>query len=479
MTMASLRARLLAWLLGGIAIVGLIGGTVVYRNTLRQADAFFDYHLEQTALILRDQPVEYLWSQSIPSRAAAYGFVVQVWTIDGQRIYLSPAHAVLPNFTTIGFSTVATSEGRWRAYAVESPTRVIQVAQLMSVRRQWAIQLAMRTLLPFALAVPVLGFMVWFAVGHALQPLQRLASSVKARRVGALEPLSSARLPEEVQPLVSALNDLLARLTVALDRERAFMADAAHELRTPLTALHLQLDALERSSTEGERTDAMGKLSEGVQRSIRLVEQMLSLARQEPRAEREHTRVALDELAREVVAELVPLADARGIDLGIAGALPAYVLGDREAIATLIRNLVDNAVRYTPSGGRVDVSVERTSSVPAEVRLVVLDNGPGVAPAERTRVFDRFYRRPGTVAPGSGLGLAIVKAIADAHGARIELGESRSDARPGRMRGPLRPAYAKTEMTLGDGALPPGTASGPGSPAGPGLSVSVTFAAAD
>ena len=200
------------------------------------------------------------------------------------------------------------------------------------------------------------------------------------------------------------------------------MADAAHELRTPLTALHLQLDALERSSTEGERTDAMGKLSEGVQRSIRLVEQMLSLARQEPRAEREHTRIALDELAREVVAELVPLADARGIDLGIAGALPAYVLGDREAVATLIRNLVDNAVRYTPPGGRVDVSVERISSIPAEVRLVVIDNGPGVAPEERTRVFDRFYRRPGTNAPGSGLGLAIVKAIADAHGARIELG---------------------------------------------------------
>ena len=423
MRVSSLRARLLAWLLGGVALVGLTGGLVVYHNALQQADAFFDYHLEQTALILRDQPVEYLWPLAIPSSDSTYDFVVQVWTIDGHRIYLSRPHAVLPNFTTIGFSTISTSEGRWRAYGVESPTRVIQVAQLMSERRQQAIQLALKTLLPFALAVPVLGLLVWFAVGHALQPLQRLASSVKARRVGALEPLSSERLPEEVQPLVSALNDLLARLTVALDRERAFMADAAHELRTPLTALHLQLDTLERSATEGERADAMGKLSEGVQRSIRLVEQMLALARQEPRAEPARSRIALDELAREVVAELVPLADARRIDLGISGAQPAFVHGDREAIATLIRNLVDNAVRYTPSGGRVDLSVERSTETPARVRVRVLDNGPGIAPEERGRVFDRFYRRPGTAAPGSGLGLAIVKAIADAHAARIELAE--------------------------------------------------------
>ena len=421
MTRNSLRARLLAWLLGGIAVVGLSGGLVVYHNTLRQADAFFDYHLEQMALLLRDQPVEYLWPLEIPSRAAAYGFVVQVWTIDGQRIW-APPHTVLPNFTTIGFSTVKTSEGRWRVYGVASPTRVIQVAQLMRARRQQAIQLAVKTLEPFALAVPILGILVWFAVGHALEPLQRLASSVKARRVTALEPLPSAQLPDEVQPLVAALNDLLGRLSGALERERAFMADAAHELRTPLTALHLQLGALARAGTDRERAEAMERLAAGVQRSIRLVEQLLSLARQEPRAEPAHGRIALDELARDVVAELVPLADARRIDLGVADAQSAIVLGEREALATLIRNLVDNAVRYTPAGGRVDVSVARAASDEGHVVLKVADNGPGIAAQERSRVFDRFYRQPGVQAPGSGLGLAIVKAIADAHGAGIELG---------------------------------------------------------
>ena len=423
MRVSSLRARLLAWLLGGVVLVGVFGGLVVYRNALAEASAFFDYHLKETALILRDQPVDYHWPPPIPPNNAAYDFVVQVWTLDGELIYMSRPHTVLPTFTTIGFSTVNTSSGQWRVYGTESLTKVVQIAQPMSVRRQQAAQLALRTLGPFALLVPVLGLIVWLAVGQALQPLQRLAKAVKARRLNALEPLSDARLPDEVRPLVSSLNDLLVRLAGALDRERAFMADAAHELRTPLTALHLQLGALTRAGTEAERAEAMGKLSEGVQRAIRLVEQMLALARQEPRAEPVPTGFALDELGREVVAELVPLADSRQIDLGMSEAQPVTVRGERDAVATLIRNLVDNAVRYTPDGGRVDVSVERSSGTPARGLVRVVDNGPGIPLEERARVFDRFYRKPGTPSPGSGLGLAIVKAIATAHGATVELGE--------------------------------------------------------
>ncbi len=423
MTVSSLRARLLAWLLGGVLLVGVAGGLVVYRNALAEADAFFDYHLKETALILRDQPVEYVWPPRIPSNSAAYDFVVQVWTLDGELIYMSRPHAALPTFTTIGFSSVNTKSGQWRVYGTESLTKVVQIAQPMSVRRQQAAQLAVRTLAPFALLVPVLGLIVWLAVGHALQPLQRLARAVKARRVNELEPLSDERLPDEVRPLVGSLNDLLVRLTAALERERAFMADAAHELRTPLTALHLQLGALARAATDAERSEAMGKLSEGVQRAIRLVEQMLALARQEPRAEPVRTRFALDELAREVVAELVPLADARRIDLGMSEAQTVFVRGERDAVATLTRNLVDNAVRYTPAGGRVDVSVERSPATPAQALIRVMDNGPGIAREERERVFDRFYRRPGTRSPGSGLGLAIVTAIAAAHGATVELGQ--------------------------------------------------------
>jgi two-component system, OmpR family, sensor kinase len=430
--LSSLRARLLAWLLGGVLLVGIAGGLVVYRNALTEADAFFDYHLRQTALLLRDEPVEYLGLPAIPSNNAAYDFVVQVWTLDGELVYESRPHAALPNFTTIGFSTVNTRSGRWRVYGTESLTKVVQIAQPMGVRRQQAAQLAIRTLAPFALQVPVLALIIWFAVGHALQPLKRVATAVKARRVEALAPLSDERLPDEVRPLVGSLNDLLGRLTAALERERAFMADAAHELRTPLTALHLQLGALARAASEPERAEAMGKLSAGVQRAIRLVEQLLALARQEPRVEPARTEFALDELAREVVAELVPLADARRIDLGISEAQTVLVRGDRDAVATLVRNLVDNAVRYTPEGGRVDVSVERTPETPARAAVRVIDNGPGIEPEERQRVFDRFYRRAGNREPGSGLGLAIVKAIARAHGATVELAQGEDNGAAGR-----------------------------------------------
>ena len=421
--MSSLRARLLVSLLGGVVLVGAVGGFIVYRNALAEADVFFDYHLRQTALILRDQPVQYMLAPQFPPADASYDFVVQVWSLDGVRVYLSRPHAVLPEITTLGFATVTTSEGRWRVFGVQAVTRVIQVAQPMKVREQRAVDLALDTLKPFALLLPVLALLIWFAVGHALKPLQRLTALVKARRVDALESLPESPLPEEVQPLVAALNDLLARLQAALGRERAFMADAAHELRTPLTALHLQMGMLARASGEGERAAAMATLSEGVQRAIRLVEQMLALARQEPRADLERVAVRLDDLAREIVAELVPLADAGRIDLGVAAAEPATVHGDPEALRTLLRNLVDNAVRYAPAGGRVDVSVAPGRGAEAGARLTVSDDGPGIPAAERTRVFDRFYRRAGSGAPGSGLGLAIVKAIADAHAARIELAD--------------------------------------------------------
>jgi two-component system, OmpR family, sensor kinase len=422
----SLRAGLLAWLLGGVVCVGAVGGWIVYRNALAQADAFFDYHLRQTALILRDQPVQYqLLLPQIPPADASYDFVVQVWSLDGVRVYLSRPHAVLPQITTLGFATVSTSEGRWRVYGVQALTSVIQVAQPMSVRQQRAVELALQTLKPFALLLPGLALVIWLAVGHALKPLQRVTTLVKGRGVNSLDPLSDERLPEEVQPLVGALNELLGRLNAALARERAFMADAAHELRTPLTALHLQLSTLARATGESERAAAMSQLSDGVARAIRLIEQMLAFARQEPRADAPRAPVALEGIAREVVAELVPLADAHHIDLGIAGAQPVSVLGDGEALRTLLRNLVDNAVRYTQAGGRVDVSVADAGTAGARRALLkVTDNGPGIPAAERERVLDRFYRRAGTSPPGSGLGLAIVKAIADTHGATLELADA-------------------------------------------------------
>jgi two-component system OmpR family sensor kinase len=420
---SSLRARLLLWLLAGVMLVGAVGGWFVYVNALSQADAFFDYELRQTALLLSDQPVEY--QLALPPNDAAYDFVVQVYTIDGVVAYQSQRHPLLPAITQLGFSNVTTSEGRWRVYGVQRPTKVVQVGQPMRVRQDQAAVLALRTLRPFALLLPVLAILIWIAVGHALEPLKGLTLLVKSRGVNELRPLPDQQLPEEVRPLVGALNDLLSRLGAALGRERAFLLDAAHELRTPLTALHLQMGALARAGTEPERLEATERLSAGVQRAIRLVEQLLSLSRQESRAEPVRVQVAMDQIAREVVAELVPVSDAKHIDLGISDSQPAAVVGDPDALRTLLRNLVDNAVRYTPPGGQVDVAVQQDA---ARVVLKVVDTGPGIPPEDRTRVFDRFYRRPATSPPGSGLGLAIVKSIAEAYAATVTLGSGPTGA---------------------------------------------------
>jgi len=205
-----------------------------------------------------------------------------------------------------------------------------------------------------------------------------------------------------------------------MQAQREFIADAAHELRTPLTALQLQAQLLERATDEAERQAAMADLKHGLERSIHVVRQLLTLARQEPGAsEPPVARVALADLVSQAVAASANTAAARNIDLGVAASDPAAcVTGNAEALRTLLDNLVGNAVRYTPAGGRIDVSCGSSAD---HAWLEVSDNGPGIPAAERERVFDRFYRRSGQEVAGSGLGLAIVRAIADKHRAGIEL----------------------------------------------------------
>lgn len=422
--MNSLRARLLAWLLGAVLLIGIAGGFVIYRNALAEANAFFDYHLRETALLLRDQAYGFADRQGLPQEVPQYDFVVQVWSLDGRRIYVSQPKIVLPVATTLGFATVdSPAAGRWRAFGVVANGHVIQVAQALKVREDRAARLALHTLAPFGVMMPALALLIWWIVGRSLQPLGSLAASVRTRSPEALEPLQTRGLPEEVQPLVNALNDLLGRLSATLQHERAFIADAAHELRSPLTALSLQLQALASADTDAGRGEAATQLQAGVARATRLVEQLLTLARHQQPAVAAPATVALDELARETVTALIPLADSRRIDLGITSAEAATVRGDADALAALLRNLVDNAIRYTPGGGRVDVAVRREPDGTASRTVVeVCDSGPGIPESERERVFDRFYRAPGTATSGSGIGLSIVKAIAERYGARVELG---------------------------------------------------------
>ena len=418
--MNSIRRNLLLALLGTLCFAMLLGGWATYKAARDEAGVLFDYHLEQIALSLRDQ--RFQGSAEALASDESLDYVIRVWDQNGLTVFFSRPHYILPELTRLGYSTTETDEGAWRLYAIQYHGQTIAVAQPMRVRDQLAARAAWRTLMPFFVLLPALGVLIWWMVGRGLRPLGRLAQSVQSRTADSLTPLPADEVPDEVRPLVDSLNDLLTRLKAALDAQRAFVADAAHELRTPLTALQLQAQLVERALSNDDRHAALGELKNGLQRATHTVQQMLTLARQEPGAtESNFAEVSLAGLVREGVTEHSRLADARGIDLGVVNVdESAVVSGDAGALKILLSNLIGNALRYTPQGGRVDVSC---SDENGQAILEIADTGPGIPAEERERVFDRFYRRGGEVSgeSGSGLGLSIVRTIARRHAASVEL----------------------------------------------------------
>ena len=416
--MKSIRRNLLLALLGTMCAAMLVAGWATYRAAHHEADTLFDYHLRQIALSVRDQT--FLGSPDFLANDENLDYVIRVWDLSGLTVYYSKPHESLPELTQLGYSIAETSEGEWRVFATQYHGLTIAVAQPMRVRNRLATDAAWNTLRPFFFLLPVVGMLVWVLVGLGLRPLARLAESVRKRTPDSLAPLPDEGLPEEIQPLAASLNDLLARLQAAFAAQRDFVADAAHELRTPLTALQLQTQLVERAAGETERGAALDELKRGLQRTGHTVQQLLTLARLEPGAvSMPSVRVELATLAREAVVEQARVAEARDIDLGLAEVdSRAVVMGDAEALRILLSNLLANALRYTPRGGRVDVSCRMRDGQPV---LEIADTGSGIPEAERERVFDRFYRRPGEQESGSGLGLAIVRAIADRHDAVVSL----------------------------------------------------------
>jgi two-component system OmpR family sensor kinase len=414
--MNSIRRHLLVALLGALCVAMLLGGWATYRVAWNEASVLFDYHLEQLALSLRDRRLQD--SAGALAGDGSLDYVIRVWDRNGLTVFYSRPHGVLPELTRLGYSTTRTEEGDWRLYAIQYRGQTIAVAQPMRVRDRHAAAAAWRALEPFFIMLPVFGSMIWWLVGWGLRPLDRLARSVRTRTPDRLDPLPVEKAPEEVRPLVDSLNGLLGRLKTALDAQRSFVADAAHELRTPLTALQLQAQLVERARSDEERRAALGDLKDGLRRATHGVRQLLTLARQEPgAAEAPFVPVRLAPLARESVAGHATLAAARRIDLGISHAEEEVaVAGDAGALKILLDNLIANALRHIPEGGRVDVACGVRNDAPY---LEVADDGPGIPPDERERVFDRFYRRGGD--SGAGLGLAIVRMIAQRHGATARL----------------------------------------------------------
>ncbi|WP_298835688.1 ATP-binding protein [uncultured Piscinibacter sp.] len=433
----SLRGRLFAFLLALAGITALAVGGATYVSVRAEADELFDYHLRQMALSLRDQGR--IGDDERDALAnPEFDYVVQVWSVQGVTLYTSRPRGLtqaLPPRAVLGYSQVRLAGEEWRLFAAATPLRVVQVAQPLAVRRRLATTAALRSVLPIAIAAPLVAMGLWWIIGLSLAPLQRVVQAARSRSADSLQALPEAGLPQELQPLVGAFNGLLARLAEAFETQRHFVADAAHELRTPLTALKLQVGLLQGTPAGASQDEAIAQLRAGVDRATHLVEQLLALARAEPGATAAPmSQVDLAEVARQAIADAEPLAARRGAAITLDATMPVRMRGDPQALRSAIRNLLDNAVKF--GGRRVALTVQATEGEGWLVR--VDDDGPGIPPGQRERLVDRFQRGETREVEGSGLGLAIVQAVARRHGATLTFGTAaQGGLRVDMRRGPI------------------------------------------
>ncbi|MFJ9451892.1 sensor histidine kinase [Herbaspirillum sp. NPDC101397] len=416
--MNSIRRQLLLWLALGLSAGILLAGIALYFQARGEANEIFDYQMRQIAASLPRQA----FAPIAPGQDAPGlddEIMMQIWDSTGTVIYHSHSRSVMPQQAELGFADVPGPGGMWRVYSAQIGNTVAQVSQPQSARKQVAAQAAVKTVMPLLLLFPFLGALIWIAVGHALAPVRRAAADVQSRDMHTLAPVADHGLPQEIRPLTHAFNDLLERLRQAMQTQRAFVADAAHELRTPLTALRLQAQLAERAGDDEERRAAFNDLRHGLERATHLVHQLLTLARQEPGVQ-EMAPLELAPLLRSVVQDYAPLAEHKGIDLGMTAQVAGAVNANTDALRILFGNLLSNALQYSPSDSAVDVAMRTDGD---GLVVTVEDRGPGIPEQDLERVFDRFHRAANVLPsqPGSGLGLAIVRQIADLHGALVRL----------------------------------------------------------
>lgn len=425
--MSSLRLRLVLLLSVGLGIAWLVAAWFTHAESRHEINRLFDAQLAQSAQVLLGttrhelhERVEHGEDEITITHEYEQKLAFQIWDESDLLMRSATAPSTAMGSEKEGYSEAIVNGQPWRVLTRWDARHefMIQVAEPLAGRESLARHITLKMLLPTFIALPVLALLVWVGVGAGLRPLQQLKQEVRQRTVNQLEPLAIAGVPEEVVPLAQALNDLFARLQQAFEGERRFTADAAHELRTPLAALKVQAQVALRSTDEAERHIALENVLRGVDRATRLVEQLLTLARVDPEAAATgYKQVDLRGLAATVMADMEPLAYAKHIELTLEDGLTCNVLGDDGQLNLLLRNLLDNAIRYTPAGGRVTVTLRDADGVTLEIR----DTGPGIAETEREQVLQRFYRIAGSGEEGSGLGLSIVRRIAELHGARLEL----------------------------------------------------------
>lgn len=424
----SLQGRLLALVLGTVAAAWFAVAAVTWFDVRHELDELLDGHLAQAAALLVAQQMQEVEDErhgidapKLHKYAPKVAF--QVFH-EGRLALRSTGAPAAPMFGPAGefragFRTVTVDGVDWRVFAAHGAERDVQVYVGERVSSRAAILRAVLrgTLWPLAIALPLLALAVWWAVHRGMAPLRRLRRALDERRPEALHPVQVEDAAAEIRPMVDALNGLFRRIGGLVESERRFTADAAHELRTPIAAIRAQAQVAMAEADDERRRHALGATVEGCDRATRLVEQLLTLSRLEAGAEQAPTPVRLDELARRVVAEAAPGGLRKGQQIAVEASAPCEVQGDATLLGVLLRNLVDNAIRYSPPEATVQVSVVQE---PGVVRLSVEDSGPGMANAELARLGERFFRVAGSGASGSGLGWSIVRRIADVHRVAVE-----------------------------------------------------------
>jgi two-component system OmpR family sensor kinase/two-component system sensor histidine kinase QseC len=345
--------------------------------------------------------------------------IVQIWDRENRLVTSSWPELALERQQAQGFHDVTIGNSRWRVYTLQSPDRTVQSAQNLEFRRHIVKTQALQAGLPVALMIPISAIILWFGMRPAIRRLELISQAAARQNEHRLSELPAEHAPCEIRPLVLAVNTLLARLRDAFTSQRRFVQDAAHELRTPITAMSLQLENLKSRMPDANATEQLAQLEAGLARTRRLVEQLLRLARQEsPRTTEAPVAIQLDALLKSSIADFMALADRRKIDLGYAADIDATVHANEDELCSLVHNLLDNALRYTPEGGIVDVTLHQDTGI---ATVEIADNGPGIPPELLPRVCDRFFRIEDAQTEGSGLGLAIAKNAAERNRIGLEL----------------------------------------------------------
>lgn len=428
----SLQRRLLMLVLGIVTSVWLTTAWLTWFDASHELDELLDGHLAQAAAILvvqqgrevedADHGVDAPSLHHYAPKVAFQMFHEGQLVMRSTNAPLQPLTGTNKDFKA-GFDTVQIGDTTWRifsAYGAESDVQ-IYVGEKTESRASilWAVLRG--TLLPMAIALPLLALALWWAVHRSMAPMRQLGLTLARRQPSALEPLDLDGVPSEIAPMVDALNSLFERIGTLIESERRFTADASHELRTPIAGIRAQAQVALGETDDGLRRHALNNTLEGCDRAIRLVDQLLTLSRLEASAMPALADLDLSAVVRRVVGDIAPKAIGKGQSLELDAAQPCHVPGNETLLTVLVRNLVDNAVRYSPASARIRVTVQWNQG---HMTLRVEDSGPGLSDADLKRLGERFFRVTGSDENGSGLGWSIVKRIAMVH--RLQLHVDRS-----------------------------------------------------